>query len=54
MINQTVAVVENKPEKLWYEVPYPVAATILDIAKLHLSHYYYDVLKSAFSPDKVS
>ena len=37
-----------------YDSPYPVAATILDLAKLHLYSYYYDVLKPAFSPDKVS
>ena len=54
IINQTVAIVEYKPEKILYDSPYPVAATILDLAKLHLYSYYYDVLKPAFSPDKVS
>ena len=54
VINQNVAIVEYKPEKVLYDSPFPVAATILDLAKLHLYYYYYDVLKPAFFPDKVS
>ena len=54
VINQNVAIVEYKPEKILYDSPFPVAATILDLAKLHLYYYYYDVLKPAFSPEKVS
>ena len=54
VINQNVAIVEYKPEKVLYDSPFPVAATILDLAKLHLYYYYYDVLKPAFPPDKVS
>ena len=54
IVNQDVAIVEYKPEKILYDSPFSVAATILDLAKLHLYYYYYDVLKPAFVPDKVS
>ena len=54
IVNANVAIVECKPEKILYDSPFPVAATILDLAKLHLYYYYYDVLKPAFSPDRVS
>ena len=53
VINQNVAIVEYKPEKVLYDSPFPVAATILDLAKLHLYYYYY-LLKPAFLPDNVS
>ena len=53
IINQDVAIVEYKPEKIVYDSPFSVAATILDLAKLHLYHYYYDVLKPTFAPDEV-
>ena len=54
IINQNVAIVEYKPEQILYHSPFSVASTILDLAKLHLYNYYYNVLKPAFSPDKVS
>ena len=54
IVNQDVAIVEYKPEKILYDSPFSVAATILDLAKLHLYYYYYDVLKPTFVPDKVS
>ena len=54
VINKSVAIVEYKPEKIMYNSPFPVAATILDLAKLHLYNYYYDILKPTFFPDKVS
>ena len=54
VISKSVAIVEYKPEKIMYDSPFPVAATILDLAKLHLYYYYYDVLKPTFLPDKVS
>ena len=53
IINQDVAIVEYKPEKIVYDSPFSVAATILDLAKLHLYHYYYDVLKPTFAPDEI-
>ena len=53
IINQDVAIVEYKPEKILYDSPFSVAATILDLAKLHLYHYYYDVLKPTFAPDEI-
>ena len=52
IINQDVAIVEYKPDQILYDSPFSIAATILDLAKLHL-YYYYDVLKPAFVPDKV-
>ena len=54
IVNTNIAIVECKPEEILYDPPFPVAATILDLAKLHLYYYYYDVLKPAFSPDRVS
>jgi len=54
IVNQDVAIVEYKPEKLLYDSPFSVATTILDLAKLHLYYYYYDVLKPTFVPDKVT
>ena len=54
IVNQDVAIVEYKPEKILYDSPFSVAATILDLAKLHLYYYYYDILKPTFVPDKVS
>ena len=48
VINKSVAIVEYKPEKIMYNSPFPVAATILDLAKLHLYSYYYDILKPTF------
>ena len=54
VINKDVVIVEYKPEKILYDSPFPIGATILDLAKLHLYHYYYDILKPTFLPDKVS
>ena len=54
IVNQDVAIVEYKPEEILYDSPFSVAATILDLAKLHLYYYYYDVLKPTFVPDKNS
>ena len=54
IINQNVSIVEYKPERILYDSPFPVAATILDLAMLHMYYYYYDVLKTTFAPDKVS
>ena len=36
-----------------FDSPFSIAATILDLAKLHLYHYYYNILKPAFAPDEV-
>ena len=36
-----------------YDSPFPVGATILELAKLHLYYYYYEILKPSFLPDKV-
>ena len=50
-----MVIVEYKPDKILYDSPFSIAATILDLAKLHLYYYYYyDVLKPAFLPDKIS
>ena len=54
VINKDVVIVEYKPEKILYDSPFPIGTTILDLAKLHLYHYYYDILKPTFLPDKVS
>ena len=54
IVNENVSIVEYKPERILYDSPLPVAATILDLAKLHMYYYYYDVLKPPFAPDKVS
>ena len=54
IVNQNVSIVEYKPEKILFDSPFPVASTILDLAKLHMYYYYYDVLKPTFAPDKVS
>ena len=54
IVNQNVSIVEYKPERILYDSPFPVAATILDLAKLHMYYHYYDVLKPTFAPDKVS
>ena len=35
-----------------YDSPF-FATTILDLTKLHLYHYHYDVLKPTFLPEKV-
>ena len=48
VVNKSVAIVEYKPEKIMYNSPFPVAATTLDVAKLHLYYNYYDILKSTF------
>ena len=45
---------EYKPEEILYDSPFPIGTTILDLAKLHLYYYYYDILKPTFLPDKVS
>ena len=54
IINQDVAIVEYKPDQILYDSPFSIAATILDLAKLHLYYYYYNVLKPAFLPDKLT
>ena len=54
IINQNVAIVEYKPAKILYHSPFSVASTILDLAKLHLYYYYYNILQPAFQPDKVN
>ena len=53
VINKDVVIVEHKPEKILYDSPFPVGATILELAKLHLYYYYYEILKPSFLPDKV-
>ena len=37
-----------------YNSAFPIAATILDLAKLHLYNYFYNILKPTFEPDKVN
>ena len=48
-----MTIVEYKPEEILYDSPFSVAASILDLAKLHLYRYYYDILKPAFVPDEI-
>ena len=48
-----MTIVEYIPEEISYDSPLSVAASILDLAKLHLYRYYYDVLKAAFVPDEL-
>ena len=50
IVKQNVSIVEYKPEKILYDSPFPVTATILDLAKLHM-YYYYDVLNPTFVPE---
>ena len=40
-------------KKILFDSPFSIAATILDLDKLHLYHYYYDILKPSFQPDKI-
>ena len=54
IINESIAIVEYKPEAVLYNSAFPVAATILDLVKLHLYNYFYDILKPTFEPDKVN
>ena len=54
IVNNDVAIVEYKPYKITFDSPFSIAATILDLSKLHIYRYYYDVLKPAFMPDKVN
>ena len=54
IINQRVVIVEYKPEEILYNSIFSVASSILDLAKLHLYNYYYNVLKPNFEPDKVT
>ena len=54
IINESIAIVEYKPEAVLYNSPFPIAATILDLAKLHLYNYFYNILKPTFEPDKVN
>ena len=54
IINQSVVVVEYKPEEILYNSIFSVASSILDLAKLHLYNYYYNVLQPNFEPDKVT
>ena len=35
IVNHGVAIIEYKPEEIVYDSPFPVASTILDLAKLH-------------------
>ena len=44
IINESIPIVEYKPEKILYNSAFPIAATILDLAKLHLYDYFYNVL----------
>ena len=53
IINQSVVIIEYKPEAIKYDAVYSVASTILDLAKLHLYNYYYNILQPSFRPDKV-
>ena len=53
IVNDNVTIVEYKPEEILYDSPFSVAASILDLAKLHLYRYYYDILKPAFVPDEI-
>ena len=48
-----MTIVEYKPEEISYDSPFSVAASILDLAKLHLYRYYYDVLKPSFVLDEI-
>ena len=54
IINESIAIVEYKPEAVLYNSPFPIAATILDLAKLHLYNYFYNILKPTFEQDKVN
>ena len=53
IINQRVVIVEYKPESIKYDAIFSVGSTILDLSKLHLYNYYYNILQPTFRPDKV-
>ena len=45
--------VEYKPEEILYDSPFSVAASILDLAKLYLYRYNYDILIPACVPNEI-
>ena len=54
IVNQSVAIIEYKPEEIIYDSAFSIASTILELAKLHLYNYYYNILQPTFNPDKVT
>ena len=53
VISKNVAIVEYKPTEILFDSPFSIAATILDLSKLHVYKYYYDILIPTFQPDKI-
>mgnify|MGYP000996592123 CR=1 FL=1 len=51
IVNKNVTVVEYKPEELSNDSPFSVAASILDLAMLHLYRYYYAFLQPGLPPE---
>ena len=37
---------------MMFDAPFCIAATILDLSKLYMYKYYYDILQPSFHPDR--
>ena len=53
IVNKDIAIIEFKPERIVFDSAFSIASTILDLSKLYMYKYYYDVLRPTFYPDKV-
>ena len=53
IVNKDIAIVEFKPDHIVFDSAFCIAATILDLSKLYMYTYYYNVLKPTFHPDKI-
>ena len=54
IINENVAIVQYKPSHLIFKSAYHVAAAILELSKLYMTYFLYDILKPHFYPDKIN
>ena len=54
IVKKDIAIVEFKPKLMIFDAAFCVAATILDLSKLYMYKYYYDILQPTFYPDRVN
>ena len=54
IVKKDIAIVEFKPKEMIFGAPFCIAATILDLSKLYMYNYYYNILQPTFYPDKVN
>ena len=54
IVKKDIAIVEFKPKEMMFDAPFSIAATILDLSKLYMYNYYYNILQPTFYPDKVN